>query len=131
MRGLRIATYVLAAVVSIAGIGGTVSAAEVAFRDDFDALDLGAGWQVLDENTETYSLSDRAGFFRVQTERGRLDSESGVANLLVRDVAGDFIIETMLEFDPHAAVHYGGLLVYADDAIDITDEVIRRFNTAP
>lgn len=101
-------------------LGSPARAAEVAFRDDFESPDLSAGWTIIRENPERYSLTDRPGFFGIQTERGALGGEPGVSNLLLRDIEGDFILETRLEFDPNAAQHFAGLLVYEDDENVVT-----------
>ena len=116
MNGSNFVRIVVAAGMFVTTFFGLpVRAAEVAFRDDFESPDLSAGWTIVRENPERYSLTDRPGFFGIQTERGALGGEPGVSNLLLRDLEGDFILETRLVFDPSAAQHFAGLLVYEDD----------------
>ncbi|MFQ5491950.1 MAG: hypothetical protein ACE5GE_14630, partial [Phycisphaerae bacterium] len=85
----------------LCGGGAAVSAAaEVAFRDDFDDAQLEAGWTFVREQADDHSLTERPGFFRVQTRRGILGEQATVENLLLRPVTGDFILETRVEFAP-------------------------------
>lgn len=86
------------------------------FRDEFTAAQLAAGWEVINENPQNYTLSQRSGFLRILTERGALTADSVVRNLIVREVTGNFILETRLEFDPGAGQQFAGLLVYASAA---------------
>jgi len=88
---------------------------EVVFRDDFSGGQVLSGWGFIRENPQTYSLTSRSGFYRVQTGRGVFGEDGNVQNLLVRPITGDFILETRLEFDPQTAQQFGGLLVYEDD----------------
>lgn len=91
-------------------------AAEVQFRDDFSADSLDDGWSFIREDATAYSLTDRPGFLRINTQRGAVSDGVPVNNLLIRDFSGDFILETKLEFDPRRAQQFAGLLVYQDDA---------------
>lgn len=91
------------------------AAAEVVFRDDFDAADLESGWTIIRENPSAISLTARPGFFRIDTERGTLGEDASAGNLLLRPMTGTFIIETRLEFNPRAGQQSAGLLVYLDD----------------
>lgn len=91
------------------------AAAEVVFRDDFDAADLEAGWILIRENPSAISLTARPGFFRIDTERGTLGEGGSARNLLLRPMTGAFILETRLEFNPRAGQQSAGLLIYLDD----------------
>jgi regulation of enolase protein 1 (concanavalin A-like superfamily) len=108
-RGRRLAaSWVLLAA------SGLVNAAEVVFRDDFtDAL--AAGWSVVRPTPENVSLTDRPGFLRIETQRGTIGENSNVRNIHLRNVSGDFILETRVEFNPATGQQYAGLIVYVDD----------------
>ena len=90
--------------------------AEVVFRDDFVAPQAAAGWQFLNENVATRSFTARPGFLRILTERGALTEDSAVPNLFVREMSGDFVLETRIEFDPGAAQQFAGVLIYENEA---------------
>ena len=106
----------LAGIAILLGAALPAMAGEVIFRDDFNAPTLESGWSLVRENPEMHSLTDRVGYFRIDTERGALE-EGGVArNFLLRDITGDFVLEVRLEFNPRAAREFGGILVYFDDA---------------
>ena len=106
----------LAGIAILLGAALPAMAGEVIFRDDFNAPTLESGWSFVRENPEMHSLTDRVGYFRIDTERGALE-EGGVArNFLLRDITGDFVLEVRLEFNPRAAREFGGILVYFDDA---------------
>ncbi len=100
----------------ICAAAGSAPCAEVAFRDDFNDPQLAAGWILIREDSATYSLTARPGFFRVLTVRGILGKEGTARNLLVRPMSGDFILDTRLVFNPRDGQPFGGLLVYQDDA---------------
>ncbi len=89
-------------------------AADVVFRDDFDGQ-LAAGWEFVREDPSAYSLSDRPGFLRIESQRGAFGDGQPVQNLLLRERSGDFILETRVEFDPQRALEFAGLIVYLDD----------------
>lgn len=90
-------------------------AQEVLFRDDFDGATLGSGWTIVREDASAYSLTTRPGYFRINTQRGRLSEGGNVNNLLVRDASGDLILEARLEFNPAEARQFAGILVRQDD----------------
>ncbi len=92
-----------------------VQANEIVFRDDFDASTLGSGWSVLNEAPANHSLTDRSGYYRVDTQRGTLGEDSLVNNILLRDMTGDFILDAKIEFDPRAASQFAGVTVYVDE----------------
>ena len=96
-------------------VGRPAVAAEVVFRDDFDAANLESGWTLIRENPSTNSLTAKPGFFRIDTERGTLGEDGSARNLLLRPMTGTFIIETRLEFNPRDGQQSAGLLIYLDD----------------
>lgn len=94
----------------------SVHAADVRFRDDLSAAALESSWSFVREDASAYTLTDRPGFLRIQTQRGAVSDGVPVNNLLLRPATGDFILETKLEFNPERAQQFAGLLVYQDDA---------------
>jgi len=110
--GLRVGLVIL----TFIGEGASARAADVVFRDEFSATQLEAGWSFVREDPAAHSLTDRPDFFRIQTQRGAVSAGVPVANLLLRPISGDFIIETRVEFDPQRAQEFAGLAVYEDDA---------------
>lgn len=81
------------------------------FRDDFDSATLTPGWIVEDEDENGYSLTTRAGFLRIETSEGSLAEGGTVTNLFLREVSGDFVLLTRLEFDPTGTRQLAGLVV--------------------
>ncbi len=84
------------------------------FRDDFNGS-LQSGWQIVREESSFYSLSARNGFLRILTQRGGLGQNSNAKNIFLREITGDFIIESKLEFNPNDAKHTAGIIAYVDD----------------
>ncbi len=86
----------------------------VALRDEFDG-GLADGWTWINEDPARYSFSSRPGYLRILSQRGGLGTETGAKNFLVREVTGDFIIETRVEFNPTVAAQSAGIVVYVND----------------
>ncbi len=114
--GGRVIVAAMNLVATLGWLGtSNVTAAEVVFRDDFDAGLLEPGWEFIREDASAYSLTANPGFFRILTQRGAVSEGSAIHNLLVRPRSGDFILQTRLEFNPQLAREFAGLLVYVDD----------------
>jgi beta-xylosidase len=79
------------------------------FRDDFQ-LALAPGWTILRPDPSHYTLAERPGYLRIYTQQGSLAQDT-VQNLFLRDFAGDFTLETRLEFDPTGSRQLAGLVV--------------------
>lgn len=105
----------LTAMVMALALAESVRANEIVFRDDFDASTLGSGWSILNESPANHSLTDRSGFYRVDTQRGTLGENSLVNNILLRDMTGGFILDARIEFDPQAGSQFAGVTVYVDE----------------
>jgi len=88
---------------------------EIVYRDDFSAATLGAEWSILNEVPANHSLTERPGFFRIDTQRGTLGENSTVNNILLREMTGNFILDARIEFDPRTASQFAGLTVYVDE----------------
>jgi len=106
---------VLTAVLASLSLAESVRANEIVFRDDFDASTLGSGWSIINESPANHSLTERSGFYQVDTQRGTLGENSLVKNILLRDMTGNFILDTKIEFNPRAASQFAGVTVYLDD----------------
>lgn len=84
------------------------------FEDAFDGV-LAEGWSWLREDSQRWSLEQAPGKLRIYVSVGGLNG-GFPKNLLVYPApAGDFEIETMLEFEPFANFQFAGLLVYQDE----------------
>lgn len=101
----------MTAIVAVLGACAAVRG-QVILRDDFTSAQLQSGWQVLNESAANHSLSARSGFLRISTQRGALEEDNHINNLVVRQFTGNFFLETKLEFNPRAAQQFAGLLVY-------------------
>lgn len=104
------------------GGSGTVNGptTQTVFEDDFDGDTLAAGWTVLREDQEHYSLTDRSGYLRIITQEGSLGAQSTVNNLVVRDFSGDFTITTQIEFTPEIDRQFAGLVVQDADGLGVS-----------
>jgi len=87
------------------------------FLDDFDRPQLDSRWDWVREDETHWSLSARAGFLEVVTQSGGILEDSNDArNLLLTPApAGDFEIETRVEFTPGENFQIAGVIVYKDD----------------
>jgi beta-xylosidase len=82
-----------------------------AWTDGFDGLPLDSHWSWINEEPSQWSLTDRPGFLRIETDDGPV----GAANLLVQAApTGDYAIYADVEFTPDANYQIAGLVVYQD-----------------
>ena len=82
------------------------------FRDDFDGQ-LADGWVWLGEDTTHWSLAEVPGFMRIITQGTNIGSDAEPINFLVHAApAGDFEIETYVQFEPTTNFQFAGLLIY-------------------
>jgi len=95
-------------------VSAPVSANELVFVDDFEAASLESGWSIVNENAANFSLADSPGFVRIETQRGTFGDESTVNNILLREMTGDFILDTRVAFNPQTASQFAGLVIYQD-----------------
>ena len=81
--------------------------------DVFDSPTLGSEWSWINEDPTHWSLTDNPGFLRIA-----LQPTNGTNWLVQPMPAGDFDIQTSLEFTPTANFQIAGLLLYgADDTL--------------
>jgi len=87
------------------------------WRDDFDNIVLNGSWSWVREDAGLWSLSANPGNLRLITHQGSLfESNNNTKNLLVQPApGGDYVIETMVDFEPTHNFQFAGLLVYYDD----------------
>jgi beta-xylosidase len=84
------------------------------FRDDFNSS-LGEGWQWIRENNKYWSLTSNPGWLKIVARSGHV-GDGSMQNLLMQQApAGDFELETKLQFKPTENFEIAGLLVYATD----------------
>ena len=89
----------------------------VIFRDDFEA-GLADGWSWVRENQYYWSLTDAPGFLRLITYPGGLAASGGTPtnSILLREApAGNFGVETLLQFTPTSNFQLAGLIIYQSD----------------
>lgn len=103
--------------------GGAQSVYKVTFirdiniRDDFDSSELSEPWYWVNEDPETWSLSDRPGFLKITTRKGDIyGSSRDMRNILLQDSPGDWTIETKFTASARPSVIYqqGALMAYQD-----------------
>jgi len=86
------------------------------WTDDFDGA-LKPEWAWVREVPWNWSVNERIGWLRIMPQPGGLLYDANNArNLLIRDVpAGDYWIQTYLEFAPTEDYQIAGLLIYEND----------------
>jgi hypothetical protein len=94
----------------------SVAASSTGWMESFNSASLSSDWWWVRENPVNWILSN--GFLRVTGDLGSLYGElDNATNLLLRDVsAGDFEVETYVEFEPRDDFQMAGLLIYGDDS---------------
>lgn len=84
--------------------------------DDFGSTTLNAGWSWVREDNTHWSLTDRPGYMRIETEQGGLIGAANAKNLLLRSpLGGRYAISTRVIYKPDTNFQNAGLLVYQDD----------------
>ncbi len=107
--------------------------------DEFTSSTLGDSWSWVREDPDHWSLSAVPGSLRIIAQAGSLYADyDNSQNILLTDApAGDFRIETKVDFSPTEFLQSAGLIVYQDDnnylhlsrAFDATQEVEFRIDT--
>ncbi len=87
----------------------------ILFRDDFDGRELVSGWNFKGADETRKSLDQRPGFLRLLAQDLAQVASDSDNSLLLRSVQGDFVLTTLLEFDPLADRHIAGLAIEGDD----------------
>lgn len=85
--------------------------------DDFDSFAINEPWYWVNEDPETWSLSDQPGFLKITTRKGDIyGSSRDMRNILLQDSPGDWTIETKFTASGRPSVIYqqGALLAYQD-----------------
>lgn len=86
---------------------------EVLFRDDFSAV-LQEGW-VLDGSGADVSLTDRSGFLTLFPPDGIPTGEQAATTVLLRELEGNFVVVTKIEFQTITDLQSSGIVVQGDD----------------
>jgi len=84
------------------------------FQDDFsNAIDPAWGW--IRENEQAWSLENNPGWLEIEAGSGHVIAGEA-ENILIRQVpAGDFELETKLDFKPVTNYQFAGLLIFEND----------------
>lgn len=90
-----------------------VPTSDVFFREEFDQ-GFSPGWSWLYEDPGRWSLTERPGFLRILLDPA--GCQAAPANTPLRvEPAGDYMVETLVEFTPVSNFQLAGLIVYQDD----------------
>jgi len=105
--------------VLLAGCGSAVTdvlvpSIQTIFRDDFNGV-LAAGWNFNGDEVITHSLTDRPGFLRIFPQPVSTTSFDQAPGLLARQVEGDFVLTTRMQFDPLLDLETAGIVVLGPD----------------
>lgn len=84
------------------------------FRDDFNGQ-LEPGWTIDGEQATQHSLTDRPGFLRIFPQEISIDSTVSEAGLLVRELEGDFVVVTRMQFETVLDLQLAGIVVQGPD----------------
>ena len=80
--------------------------------DPFDPPEPDPAWVWINENPDSWSLTEAEGYLRIQTS----PFATGGENLLLRGVGpGKFVIETRVLFEPTSDFQFAGLVILQDD----------------
>lgn len=84
------------------------------FRDDFNGQ-LEPGWTFDVGQAIQHSLTDRPGFLRIFPQEITIDSTVSEAGLLVRELEGDFVVVTRMQFETLLDLQLAGIVVQGPD----------------
>ena len=84
------------------------------FRDDFNGQ-LEPGWTFDAGQAIQHSLTDRPGFLRIFPQEITIDSTVSEAGLLVRELEGDFVVVTRMQFETLLDLQLAGIVVQGPD----------------
>jgi len=87
---------------------------ELPFVDDFDSPELDSCWSWIREDTSHWSLTERPGWMRIETQPGRIYYGNGYNYLLCPKPSVDYVVQTKLSIDPTHPYQQGGLLLFRD-----------------
>jgi beta-xylosidase len=86
---------------------------ETLFRDDFDGA-LEEGW-LLDGSPADVSLTDRDGFATLYPPSEIPEDEAAATTVLLRQIEGDFVLITQLDFQTITDLQSSGIVVQGND----------------
>jgi hypothetical protein len=84
------------------------------FRDDFSGT-IQAGWSIDASSDADVDLSSRSGFARVLPPESPDPSAQTPMTLLLREMNGDFVLVTRVEFQTITDLQLSGLIIKGDD----------------
>jgi hypothetical protein len=111
-----------AAVCTIVGCGANVGDGLLPqitiFFDDFDGV-LAAGWELDGDGDVPHSLTDRPGFLRIYPQTVSTSTTAATPGVLARELEGDFVVTTRMQFDPLLDFQLAGLVVFGPNADEL------------
>ena len=118
--GVRIRRWLGACVLAFAtGCPGPTpfvpDGSELVFRDDFDSTTLESGWTFSGPDALKWSLSERSGYLRTYPEPLADNPDDTQDSLMVRQLTGDFILVTRMEYQTLEDRQLSGLVIRGDD----------------
>lgn len=116
-RTLYVTDDIGRAIYAITALYDTIPTCQTAFSDEFNTT-LDPQWSFVDPNADaTQSVAARSGYLRMTAPTGNdlYPVTNYNAPRLLQRVAGDFAIETHIEFAPAQGYQGAGLLVWQDD----------------
>lgn len=84
------------------------------FRDEFSE-ELDAQWSWVREDPQHWSLRADPGFLQINATSGSVEGRNNINMLLRPALAGNFQIETQIDFNPRNNYEFAGLIIYASD----------------
>ncbi|MFQ5491949.1 MAG: hypothetical protein ACE5GE_14625 [Phycisphaerae bacterium] len=125
-RALRTALICIGVMLVGACTGGSGSFAvpngRILFEDDFEGEALDSSWAFTGADEGLFSLTDQPGFLRLSAKE--LTGGSSAPSQVLREVSGDFLVQTKLEFDPGADRQLAGLVIEGRDGRTVTFGII-------
>lgn len=97
--------------------GGTVFVppdGNVVFRDDFEGGNLEEGWNFVGEDESKQTLAARDGFLRILPQDTSASCDERDQSYWLRELTGDFIIETFLSYQAAVDLAFAGIAVEDD-----------------
>ncbi len=123
MKGLRqtFSSIIRAAAMAVCGLVACRSSVpvqpgsgELLFRDPFNGV-LEDGWSISADDASDVDLEARGGFARIFPPPLLSPTEQTAMTLLLREMTGDFVLITRMEFQTVADLQLAGLVVQGDD----------------
>lgn len=89
-------------------------AGDVIFHDEFSAATLDPGWTFIGADASKTSLAERPGFLRVDPQTAPITCDNQEQSYVLRDLDGDFIVQTRMSFEAAFNLSAAGIAVQDD-----------------